>query len=68
METKILNVNGMTCTHCEKAVTKALTTLEGVKNVHVSLPGKTVAIQFEPEKITLDELKYAIEDQGYDIV
>jgi copper chaperone len=31
----ILTVSGMTCEHCEKAVTSALSTVPGVQSVHV---------------------------------
>lgn len=38
-----LNVTGMSCGHCVKAVEKALKAVPGVKNVQVSLePGKAV--------------------------
>ena len=38
-----LNVTGMSCGHCVKAVEKALKAVPGVENVQVSLePGKAV--------------------------
>ena len=61
------HVEGMACEHCVKAVTKAVTALEGVKDVKVDLKGKTVTVEHEPAA-TVSQMKDAIEQQGYDVV
>ncbi|CDZ23983.1 hypothetical protein CCDG5_0857 [[Clostridium] cellulosi] len=66
--TKVLNVNGMSCSHCVNAVKTAVGGLDGVDNVVVDLEGKTVTVEFDAEKLTVDDIKNAIEDQGYDVV
>ncbi len=63
-----LNVNGMSCSHCEKAIQNALSELEGVCNTEVNLNEKTVAIQYEEDIVTEKSLAEAIEDAGYDVV
>lgn len=63
-----LNVNGMSCSHCEKAVKEALNQLEGVFNTAVNLEEKTVIVQYDDMLITERVLKEAIEDVGYDVV
>lgn len=68
MDKIVLNVNGMSCSHCEKAVTKALKALDGVADVRVDLAGKTVTVDYDAGKATSDEFKAAIEDAGYDVV
>lgn len=68
MEKIELNVNGMSCSHCENAVKKAVSALEGVTKVDVDIPGKKVAIEYQADKVTPDDFKAAIEDQGYDVV
>ena len=65
MQTK-LNVEGMSCQHCVKAVTDALTEL-GASKVDVNLEAKTVLVDHE-DKITEAQIKEAIEDAGYDVV
>jgi copper ion binding protein len=65
---KTLNVNGMSCSHCENAVKKAVGALNGVDSVTVDLEGKTVTVEFDPEKVTVDAFKEAIEEQGYEVV
>ncbi|MCX7614561.1 MAG: copper chaperone CopZ [Clostridiales bacterium] len=67
-ESKILNVNGMTCSHCENAVKKSVGALSGVEKVTVDLNGKKVAVEFDPEKVTLEQIVETIEDQGYEVV
>ena len=68
MISKILNVEGMSCDHCKMAVTKAVSALEGVGSVEVSLENNTATVEFEESKLPLDTIKQAIEAQGYDVV
>jgi copper chaperone len=67
METVKLNVEGMSCSHCEKAVKNAVGALNGVKNVTVSLKDKTVTVEHDAAKATLDQIKHEIEEQGYEV-
>ncbi|AIK38768.1 copper chaperone CopZ [Bacillus pseudomycoides] len=66
--TVTLNVQGMTCNHCKMAVTNALQELNGVNGVAVELQAGTVAVEYDEEKVNIEQLKDAIEEQGYDIV
>jgi copper chaperone len=66
-ETEVLNVEGMSCSHCENAVKKSVGALNGVNSVEVDLAGKKVTVEFDSEKVTLSAIKDAIEDQGYDV-
>lgn len=68
MEKIVMNVMGMSCSHCENAVKKAVLSLEGVVKVDVDIPTKKVVIEYQAEKITPADFKAAIEDQGYDVV
>jgi len=66
-ETKVLNVEGMSCSHCENAVKKSVGALNGVDNVIVDLKGKKVTVEYDADKVTVDIIKDTIEDQGYDV-
>ena len=68
MEKTVLKVEGMSCQHCVSAVTKAVGAREGVSGVAVDLAGKTVAVEYDPEKCPVDKIRQEIEDQGYDVV
>jgi len=66
MQEVTLEVQGMTCAHCEKAVTSALMDM-GAKSVKTSAKKKTVVVVFSPEKITLEEIKTNIKEMGYHV-
>lgn len=61
-----LKVEGMSCNHCVMAIEGALKQI-GSKG-KVNLDSATVDIEYDENKVTLDQIKEAIEDQGYDIV
>ncbi len=61
-------VPGMTCNHCRMAITKALTALEGVKDVSVDLERKQVTVSFDPARVDAGRMKKAIADAGYEVV
>ncbi|GBF10897.1 copper chaperone CopZ [Tepidibacillus infernus] len=65
---KVIKVEGMTCNHCKMAVEGALKKLAGVSNAVVSLENKNVTVSFDEGKVTFEQMKEAIEDQGYDVV
>jgi copper chaperone len=65
--TTTLQVQGMTCNHCKMAVTNALQELEGVNRVEVHLDKGTVDVDFDETKVSIHQLKEAIEEQGYDV-
>ncbi|GMA57414.1 copper chaperone [Alicyclobacillus sacchari] len=60
-------VKGMTCSGCVNSVTKALRAVEGVAGVHVSLEDNRATVTFDDAIVTLEDLKEAIEDAGYDV-
>ena len=68
MEKTTLQVTGMTCGHCEKAVKTALLNVEGVTEVSVSLKDGKVEVGHDTSKASVSKLKEAVEDQGYDVV
>lgn len=68
MKNITLNVEGMSCSHCVNAVKNAVTALSGVSEVEVDLEGKTVTVGYDAEQVSLESIKEAIEDEGYDVV
>lgn len=67
MKTEIVSVKGMTCLHCVHIIKKSLLALKGSKDVDVDLSAKTVKIEYDAEKLSLDLIKLAIVDAGYEI-
>ncbi|AMX84305.1 copper chaperone CopZ [Geobacillus stearothermophilus] len=62
-----LQVQGMTCGHCKAAVTNALQALDGVSRVEVHLQEGTVDVEYDETKVSVEKLKEAIEEQGYNV-
>ncbi|HHW47314.1 MAG TPA: copper chaperone CopZ [Clostridiaceae bacterium] len=60
-------VHGMSCSHCENSIKKALGALNGVDSVRVDLKGRKVYVEYDPEKVNIDVIAETIEDQGYDV-
>lgn len=67
MEKVTLNVQGMSCGHCVKAVEGSVGELNGVNSVKVDLKAKTVDVEFNSQDVSLDKIKETIDDQGYDV-
>jgi copper chaperone len=67
MEKVTLNVQGMSCGHCVKAVEGSVDALEGVSNVKVHLEKGTVDVEYNEKAVTLETIKETIDDQGYDV-
>jgi copper chaperone len=66
MEKTTLSVQGMSCRHCEIAVTKAAEAIEGVKKTTVDLKKGLVTVEFDPAKTGIDAIKAAITGAGYE--
>ena len=68
MATVRLEVNGMSCQHCVKTVTDALTTLDGVQHVKVNLRKGEAVIRFDASRITDTNLTEVITEVGFEAV
>jgi copper chaperone len=68
MEKSIIKVDGMSCEHCVKAITKAVSVLPGISGVTVDLEAGTVTVEHDPAQSPVSNIKFEIEEQGYDIV
>lgn len=63
-----LQVSGMSCQHCVKAVTDSVMELDGVEKVDVSLENGSVDVSYSDAALDSGKIAEAIEDQGYDVV
>ena len=61
-------VEGMTCGGCERTVQKVITNLEGVESAKADLQTSTVSIEYDPEKVDIDQIKSAVNSVGYKFV
>ena len=63
---KTINVKGMTCPHCVKHVTKALSGMDGVTDVVVDLDAGTASFKASRD-IPHAELAAVLDDAGYEL-
>ena len=66
-EVSVLSVGGMSCSHCENAIIKAVGELNGVDSVKVDLKSKKVSVEYDSERVDIQTIRDTIEDQGYDV-
>ena len=67
MENVTLNVQGMSCGHCVKAIEGSVGKLEGVNEVKVNLNAAQVEVSFNESQVSVETIKETIDDQGYDV-
>ena len=58
----------MACSVCSANVEKKLNSLEGIHSASVSLAGRTALVDYDPDKITLEDMKREVSNAGYDLV
>ena len=58
----------MACSACSANVENKLNSIEGINEASVNLVGRTALIDFDPSRVSLQEIKKQISDIGYDLV
>lgn len=64
-KTDTFDVEGMTCGHCSKTITKAVNKLKGVSNVAVNVEKKQAQVTYDPAQVKADAIATAITASGY---
>ena len=62
-----LKVGGMSCQHCVKTVTDALTELSGVRRAKVNLRKAEAVVHFDASRVTAAHLTVAITEAGFEV-
>lgn len=65
---KTIPVIGMACASCSANIERKLNGLDGIQQASVSLPGRSALIDYDPAKISLEDMKRAVNGIGYDLV
>ena len=61
----VIEVDGMTCGHCERHVAEALSKVPGVASASASTVERRAVVTADPTVAAIDELRAAIADAGY---
>jgi copper chaperone CopZ len=67
VETASFEVSGMTCTSCEDHVRHEVSGLKGVVDVTADYNTGKVAVRFDRNKLSADEIRQAIDATGYKV-
>lgn len=65
LQTEILTIGGMSCSHCVSSITKVLSETDGVQVESVEIG--TAKITYDTDKAPREKLVEAIEDIGFDV-
>ena len=61
-----LKIKGMACGHCKLHVEEALTALPGVASAKVDLKKGSATVSYDETKVSIAELRKAVNDTGYE--
>lgn len=61
-------VEGMSCSGCERSIQRVISNLPGVTSAKADLKSSSISFEYEPSKVTVDDVKSAVSRIGYKIV
>ena len=67
MENTTIAVGGMTCMGCVASVKRVLDGVTGIASAEVTLDPAQARVSYDPAKASLQTIKAAISDAGYDV-
>ncbi len=67
METTTLTAPAISCAHCQRAIESAVGELPGVAGVHVEIPSKTVQVNYDPARVSPQQIKATMDEEGYPV-
>lgn len=68
MEKLTCKIGGMMCAACAANVERALNKTEGVAQAQVNIATERATIEFDPAKVTKDQLAQAVKAAGYEMI
>lgn len=62
---KIFNIKGMSCASCQAHIQNAVSKLDGVNNVNVSLLNNTMEVDYDDNKLCIKDIEKTVKKAGY---
>jgi copper chaperone CopZ len=62
-----IGVSGMTCGNCARMVERKLASSPGVAKAQVDLDAAAATVEYDPARVSTEELAAAIEKLGYQV-
>jgi len=67
MATTILSVPDISCAHCERTISDALTPVEGIRSVQVDIPEKQVRVDYDEAQVSVERMKDVLQEEDYPV-
>ncbi len=67
MAQTILNVPDISCEHCQKTITNALTPVPGVRGVDVDIPTRQVRVDYDEATVNVERMKEILREEEYPV-
>jgi copper chaperone CopZ len=67
MSTVVMNVPDISCEHCERTITNALSAVNGIDAVRVSIPAKQVHVSYNPDLVSTDRMREVLAEEDYPV-
>jgi Cu+-exporting ATPase len=64
----VLNIGGMSCVNCARAIEKQLSKLNGVTKATVNLAAEKAIVEYNPEIVNQKAIEEAIVEAGYHVI
>lgn len=67
MATTVLTVPDISCEHCVRSVTEALTPINGIQTVTVDIPSKQVTVAYDQSQVDVEKMKDVLAEEDYPV-
>jgi copper chaperone CopZ len=65
MQVAVIDVRGMTCSHCAQTLQRTLAALEGVTQARIDLSRNEAHVTYDGEAVTISRLFHAVTAAGF---
>jgi copper chaperone CopZ len=62
---QVYQVQGMTCSGCERAVQRVVSNLNGITSAKVDFASASLSTEYDPSIVTNEDIKLAVNKIGY---
>ena len=67
MAQAILNVPDISCEHCQRTITSALSPVAGVQSVSVDIPARQVRVEYDPAAVDVGRMRAILAEEEYPV-
>ena len=68
MKQSTINIGGMSCAACASRIEKMMFKLDGVDKASVNLATEKLFVEFDEQKVTIDDIKNAVTKIGFKVI